>query len=81
MFANDYILSKISTETAQDPSNASISMFYNVAKGIWDPEILNLLGVDSSYFSPIKDSGELVGHLNEKICNHCCWGKRHQDEI
>lgn len=68
MFANDYILSKISTETAQDPSNASISMFYNVAKGMWDPEILSLLEVDSSYFSPIKDSGELVGHLNEKIC-------------
>lgn len=68
LFANDYILSKICTDVVQDPSNASISMFYNVSSDKWDPEILSLLGVDQTYFSPIKDSGVPVGYLNDKIC-------------
>ena len=68
LYVNDYVLKKVTGSSYQDPSNSSITLFYNVTTGKWDRDILDLLGFDESKFSEVKNSGEVVGYLNEKIC-------------
>ena len=67
LYVNDYVLRQLSGNNIQDPSNASITLFYNVRKGMWDPDLLRLAGIDGSRFSEVRDSGEVVGILDKKI--------------
>lgn len=67
MFVNDYVQSKLCGKGFQDPSNASISLFYNVPGGTWDDDILDILKLDESYLSEVKNPGELVGYLDEGL--------------
>jgi len=69
LYVNDYVLKKITGNSCQDPSNASITLFYNVEAGKWDKNILNLLNFAESKFSEVKNPGELVGYLDKKICS------------
>jgi xylulokinase len=66
LFVNDYLLKKITGNNMQDPSNASISLFYNVTDKKWDREIMNLLDFNTNNFSQVRESGELVGLINEE---------------
>jgi sugar (pentulose or hexulose) kinase len=68
LYVNDYVLKKITGNNIQDPSNASITLFYNIKDNKWDSEILELIGFDSSKFSEIKYSGEIAGFLNKNLC-------------
>lgn len=68
LYVNDYVLKKITGNNYQDPSNSSITLFYNVKAGRWDKEILGLLGFGEGKFSQVKNPGEFVGYLNENIC-------------
>lgn len=68
LFVNDYVLKKITGNNVQDPSNASITLFYNVADGRWDDEILEIMGLEQKDFSDTYRSGKLVGYLDEGIC-------------
>ena len=67
LFVNDYLLWHITGNNCQDPSSASITLFYNVKEGKWDKKIMDLLGLDESNFSEVKRSGELVGYLKKDI--------------
>jgi xylulokinase len=67
LFVNDYVLKKISGVSVQDPSNASISLLYNIIKGKWDIDILNYLGLSADNLSEVRGSGEVVGTLNDSI--------------
>jgi xylulokinase len=66
LFVNDYVLKKITGNNIQDPSNASISLFYNIAEKKWDRGIMNLLNFNTNNFSEVKESGELAGFINEE---------------
>jgi xylulokinase len=68
LYVNDYVQKKITGEYFQDPSNASITLFYNVKNGTWDEKILKLTGLDKNKFSKVKNPGELVGFLDEGTC-------------
>ena len=68
LYVNDYVYKKITGNSFQDPSNASITLFYNINSSKWDNDILDLLGFDRDKFSTVKDSGELIGNLSESIC-------------
>lgn len=68
MYVNDYVLKKITGSSYQDPSNSSITLFYNITTGKWDKGILALLGFNENNFSEVKNPGEFVGYLDEKIC-------------
>jgi len=68
LYVNDYVQKKITGTCYQDPSNSSITLFYNVKDGKWDKDILNLLNFDESKFSEVKNPGEFVGYLSEEIC-------------
>ncbi|MBC7333849.1 MAG: hypothetical protein H5T85_05275, partial [Actinobacteria bacterium] len=65
LYVNDYIQKKITGNLKgscyQDPSNASISLFYNVRTGKWDNEILSLLDLGEDKFSEVKNPGDFVG--------------------
>ena len=44
-----------------DPSNASRTMLYNIHKGEWDKELLDLLKVPASVLPEVKQSSEVYG--------------------
>jgi glycerol kinase len=44
-----------------DPSNASRTMLYNIHKGEWDKELLDLLKVPASMLPEVKQSSEVYG--------------------
>ena len=46
-----------------DPSNASITQLFNIKDKDWDAALLELAGVDYDQFSPISESGEVIGTL------------------
>ncbi|MCL5770907.1 MAG: FGGY family carbohydrate kinase [Actinobacteria bacterium] len=69
LFVNDYMTKVLAGVNFQDPSNASITLFFNVKKGKWDSDILNLIGLREDNFSEVKNSGEIVGFLNDDICS------------
>ncbi len=68
LFVNDYILKKLTGKNIQDPSNASISLFYNIKEGKWDAYILGLMGLDENKFSKVEYSGKFVGYLDQDLC-------------
>lgn len=67
LFVNDYVLKRISGNNIQDPSNASISLLYNILDKKWDDEILDYLGLSTDNLSEVRESGETIGTLNDKI--------------
>lgn len=68
LYVNDYIQNKLTGNSFHDPSNASISLFYNIKNNKWDEDILELLGVDEKKFSEVAKTGTLVGYLKQDIC-------------
>jgi len=66
LFVNDFIGYRLCGELFMDPSNASITQFFNIQKKDWDAELLELAGVDYGQFSPIIESGEVIGTLTDK---------------
>ncbi|MEX2152599.1 MAG: glycerol kinase GlpK [Gemmatimonadaceae bacterium] len=44
-----------------DPSNASRTMLYNIAKGDWDDELLAIFGVPRSMLPDVRSSSEVYG--------------------
>ncbi|MCL5070484.1 MAG: FGGY family carbohydrate kinase [Actinobacteria bacterium] len=69
LYVNDYMSKVLTGANIQDPSNASITLFYNIKKGKWDSEILDLIGLKEDNFSKVKNSGEILGFLTDDICN------------
>ncbi len=67
LYVNDYVSMKLTGKCFQDPSNASITLFYNIKKGCWDKEIIDLIGLNENNFSEVKNSGQLVGFLKDSI--------------
>ncbi len=67
LYVNDYIQKKISGNNFQDPSNASITLFYNVKTAKWDDELLSFFNFSQDKFSQVKNPGEFVGYLSDQI--------------
>jgi xylulokinase len=66
-YVNDFLIKKFTGMNYQDPSNASMTLFYNIKEGAWDKEILKLIGLKEYNFSEVRSSGEIIGFLNKKI--------------
>ncbi len=45
-----------------DASNASRTMLYNIVKGDWDDQLLEIFGVPRSMLPEVKSSSEVYGH-------------------
>ena len=64
---NDYVLKRIADSEIQDPSNASITLLYNISMGKWDKRILEYLGLSVEQLSKVKKSGEVAGNIKKEI--------------
>lgn len=67
LYVNDYVLNKLCGNNVQDPSSASLTLFYNVKDSRWDPDLLELAGLSENKFSEVKDSGKAIGYLDKRI--------------
>ncbi|MBN2073354.1 MAG: hypothetical protein JW770_05360 [Actinobacteria bacterium] len=76
LYVNDFLIHKLTGNNYQDPSNASITLFYNVKEGKWDKEILKLIGLGEKHFSQIRESGEIAGFLNSEISGEIGFGNK-----
>jgi sugar (pentulose or hexulose) kinase len=66
-FVNDYVIYRLSGKLATDPSNASISLLYNIIEDRWDKEILGYLDISEDFLPEVRDSGAVIGKLNGHI--------------
>jgi len=60
-FVGDYITYKLSEKWVIDPSSAAITMLYDLRKGTWDEELLEIAGISKSQLPKISESGEALG--------------------
>lgn len=63
LFVNDYIIYRLTGRYCGDPSNASITMLYNLKLGNWDERLLQIADISTGKLSKIKDSGVPIGRL------------------
>jgi len=59
-----YVTHRLGGETATDHTNASYSLMYDVQKGRWWDEIIELCGLDSSLLPPIVSSCSVIGEIS-----------------
>jgi len=63
VFVADFVIGRMTGVYVADPSNAAITMLYDVARGDWSDELLAAAGVERSRLSPLAPSGAVVGRL------------------
>jgi glycerol kinase len=51
-----WLVFKLTGELSTDPSNASRTLLYDIARGVWDPELLDLFGVPESALPEVRPS-------------------------
>jgi glycerol kinase len=62
---------KLAGQPATDPSNASRTMLFDIARGRWDPELLELFGVPEQALPLVRtSSGQLGTTLAESLHGH-----------
>lgn len=62
-FVDSYVVEKLTGEAVTNPSDAAITMLYNVRERRWDPELLGLAGVDAAALPRIVPSGTVLGPI------------------
>jgi len=56
-----WLIYKLTGELATDPSNASRTMLFDIARGGWDPELLELFGVPERALPAVRASCGTIG--------------------
>ncbi len=59
---DSYLIYKLTGEHLTDPSNASRTMLFNIKKGEWDEELLELFGIPQDILPDVKDSSSVFGY-------------------
>jgi len=65
-FVDSYIVERLTGESVSDPSDAAITMLYNVRGGQWDDELLALAGVGREMLPRVVPSGTPVGTIRKE---------------
>jgi glycerol kinase len=66
-----WLIYKLTGELATDPSNASRTMLFDIGRGAWDPELLELLGVEERALPAVVPScGEIATTRPEALHGH-----------
>ncbi len=58
---DSWLIYKLTGEVVTDPSNASRTMLFDIAKGAWDPELLELFGVPERALPTVLTSCGRIG--------------------
>ncbi|HEV7958321.1 MAG TPA: FGGY family carbohydrate kinase, partial [Acidimicrobiales bacterium] len=64
---HDWFIYRLSGVTASEPSSAAMSQMLEVAEGRWATEMLDALGLASSYFPELHKAGTQVGGLLDTV--------------
>jgi xylulokinase len=67
LFVNDWAIFRLTGRFRMDPSNAALTMLYNVEQGCWDESLCRAAGVQPDQLSPVEDSGQPVGTLLPEV--------------
>ena len=63
---NDWLIYKLTGEMPVEPSNGSTTGIMDLKSRNWDPSIAERCGLRTDIFGPVKECGELAGHVNAK---------------
>ncbi len=63
LFVNDFIIQRLTGERVMNPSDATMTQLCAIADASWDSRLLDAVGIGRDQLSPIRSSGEPVGHL------------------
>ena len=66
LFVNDFIIYRLTGILCMDPSDAGITQLYNIAERRWEPDMLEMAGIEVDQLSPMQNSGYAVGRLTAK---------------
>ena len=64
-----YFSYKLTGEFFSEPTTGSTTMAIDSAKRDWSPEMLDLAGLDPSFFPEWKEPGDIAGYVSEKASN------------
>lgn len=67
VFISSILTQRLTGEWSTDHSMAGTSMMTNLATSDWDEGILQLLGLSSNHFPPMRHAGEKVGELTTAL--------------
>lgn len=63
VFVADYVIGRMTGVYTADPSNAAMTMLYDVVAGDWSDDLLAAAGIVRAQVSPLAPSGAAVGRL------------------
>ena len=63
LFVNDFILHRLTGVFCMDPSDAAMTVLYDIAAGRWSDMLCEAAGIRREQLSPIIPSGQLAGRL------------------
>jgi xylulokinase len=69
LFANDFLVHRLTEDYCTDPSDAGITGLYNLRGKKWDETLLNVAGIGESKLSEILPSGYPIGRLSRDSAN------------
>ncbi|MDA1279856.1 MAG: xylulokinase [Chloroflexi bacterium] len=61
MLAKDYVRLRLTGEVGSDPSDASATLLFDVARGDWSGEMCSMLNIDRALLPGIIESSEIAG--------------------
>ncbi len=61
---DSYLIYRLTGNHLTDYSNASRTMLFNIRKGAWDDELLELFGIPENILPEVMDSSEIYGYTN-----------------
>lgn len=59
----DYFAYRLTGRAVLERTNASTMQLYNVTEGVFDVELLSLIGVKAEQFAPFIEPGQVIGEL------------------
>ena len=62
--AKSFFVHRLTGTWIEDHGTASATGLYNIPKGNWDSELMDLAGIDNEQLAPVAARGRLVGHLS-----------------
>jgi autoinducer 2 (AI-2) kinase len=62
----DWILSKLSSVIATDPSNGGTTGIFSLENRDWDAKMVEKVGIKSDIFPPVLETGTVMGTVTEK---------------
>ncbi|MGE5482657.1 MAG: FGGY family carbohydrate kinase [Bacteroidota bacterium] len=63
---NDWLIFKLTGQRRAEPSHASFTALFDIARAAWSAELLDALGLPQEIFPPVSWPGEVQGGVSEE---------------